>query len=200
MTSSFLDGMLLSLGLIAAIGAQNAFVLRQGLRREHVLPVVLFCAASDAFLIAVGVSGFAVASNAAPWLMKGLLWGGIAFLLWYGARAFRSAWRGGEALAAANGAKVALLPTLGTIAALTWGNPHVYLDTVVFLGTISSQYPGQEAMFGMGAATGSFLFFSSLGFGARLAAPLFARPLAWRILDTVIGITMWSIAASLALG
>lgn len=200
MTSPFLDGMLLSLGLIAAIGAQNAFVLRQGLRREHVLAVVLFCATSDAALITVGVSGFAAASRVAPWLTTGLLWGGIGFLLWYGARAFRAAWRGGEALVAASGARAPLWPTLATIAALTWANPHVYLDTVVFLGSISAQHPGREAIFGAGAATGSFLFFTSLGFGARALAPLFARPVAWRVLDTVIGATMWSIALSLALG
>ncbi len=199
MNAAYLDGFFLSVGLIAAIGAQNAFVLRQGLRREHVLAVVLFCAASDAALIALGVSGFAAASRAAPWLVAALLWGGIAFLLWYGARAFRSAWRGGEALRASDAPRARLAPTLATIAALTWGNPHVYLDTVVFLGTISSQYPGREVLFGAGAVTGSFAFFTSLGFGARLLGPLFARPMAWRVLDAGIGVTMWAIAVSLAL-
>jgi len=185
--------------LIAAIGAQNAFVLRQGLRREHVLAVVLFCALSDAVLIAIGVSGFALASGAAPWLSSTLLWGGIAFLIWYGARSFQAAWKGGGSLVPSEETPKALLPTLATIAALTWGNPHVYLDTVVFLGTMSAQYPTHEIFFGAGAISGSFLFFFSLGFGARIFAPLFTRPMAWRVLDTAIGLMMWAIAVSLAL-
>jgi len=197
---AFLSGFRLSLGLIAAIGAQNAFVLRQGLRREHVLPVVLFCAVSDALLIAAGVSGMAAAGRAAPWVADVLLWCGIAFLIWYGARSFRSAWRGGAALTPAEGARAGLWPTLATIAALTWGNPHVYLDTLVFLGSVSAQYPGREAAFGAGAASASFAFFATLGFGARVLAPLFARPRAWQVLDVLIGITMWSIAATLVLG
>lgn len=195
---AFFAGLRLSIGLIAAIGAQNAFVLRQGLRREHVLAVVLFCAFSDAVLIAIGVSGFALAAAVAPWLSSTLLWGGIVFLIWYGARSFHSAWNGGGSLVPSDETPKALWPTLATIAALTWGNPHVYLDTVVFLGTMSAQYPAEEMLFGAGAVTGSFLFFFSLGFGARLIAPLFSRPIAWRVLDTLIGIMMWWIAVSLA--
>jgi L-lysine exporter family protein LysE/ArgO len=193
-------GFRLSLGLILAIGAQNAFVLRQGLRREHVFAVCLFCAVSDASLILAGVSGFAAASDAAPWLGPVLRWGGVAFLIWYGWRSFASALRGGGTLVAARGATAPLLPTLTTIAALTWLNPHVYLDTVVFLGSISAQYPGREAAFGGGAALGSFSFFFALGYGARLLAPLFARPRAWQVLDVIIALTMWSIAVGLALG
>jgi L-lysine exporter family protein LysE/ArgO len=193
-------GFRLSLGLILAIGAQNAFVLRQGIRREHVFAVCLFCAVSDAVLIVAGVSGFAAVTGAAPWIGPLLLWGGVAFLVWYGARSFLSAWRGGGALAAAGGGAVSLRTALATVAALTWLNPHVYLDTVVFLGSVSAQYPGQALAFGAGAATGSFAFFFTLGYGARLLAPLFARPGAWRVLDTVIGLTMWSIAAGLVMG
>jgi L-lysine exporter family protein LysE/ArgO len=193
-------GFRLSLGLILAIGAQNAFVLRQGIRREHVFAVCLFCALSDAVLIVAGVSGFAAVTGAAPWIGPLLLWGGVAFLVWYGARSFLSAWRGGGALAAAGGGTVSLRTALATVAALTWLNPHVYLDTVVFLGSVSAQYPGQAPAFGAGAATGSFAFFFTLGYGARLLAPLFARPGAWRVLDTVIGLTMWSIAAGLVMG
>jgi L-lysine exporter family protein LysE/ArgO len=193
-------GFRLSLGLILAIGAQNAFVLRQGLRREHVFAVCLFCAVSDALLIVAGVSGFAVATKAAPWLGPALRWGGVAFLVWYGARSFLSAWRGTGALSAADGGGVSLKAALGTLAAITWLNPHVYLDTVVFLGSISAQYPGQAAAFGAGAMAGSFCFFFALGYGARLLAPLFAKPAAWRVLDAVIGVTMWSIAAGLVLG
>ncbi len=193
-------GFRLSLGLILAIGAQNAFVLRQGLRREHVFAVCLFCAASDAALIALGVSGFAVATDAAPWLGPALRWGGVAFLAWYGARSFRSAWQGTGALSAADGSGTGLKAVLTTLAAITWLNPHVYLDTVVFMGSISAQYPGQATAFGAGAAAGSFCFFCALGYGARLLAPLFARPAAWRALDAVIGVTMWSIAAGLVWG
>jgi L-lysine exporter family protein LysE/ArgO len=197
MTATFFAGLKLSLGLIMAIGAQNAFVLRQGLRREHVLAVALFCAASDAILIAIGVSGFAAATAAAPLLASALLWGGVAFLVWYGLRAFLSAWRGGGVLKAGEGERAALLPTLLTIAALTWGNPHVYLDTVVFLGAISAQYPGEEWAFGAGAMTGSLMFFMSLALGARALAPVFARPRSWQVLDTLIGIVMWTIALTL---
>ena len=116
----FVSGFKLTLGLIVAIGAQNAFVLRQGLRREHVLPVALFCAASDAALIALGVSGFAVATRAAPWLAEALRWGGVAFLLWYGARAALAAWRGGEALEATNGGKQSLRSVMLTLAVITY--------------------------------------------------------------------------------
>jgi L-lysine exporter family protein LysE/ArgO len=193
-------GFRLSLGLILAIGAQNAFVLRQGIRREHVFAVCLFCALSDAVLIVTGVSGFAAVTGAAPWIGPLLLWGGIAFLVWYGARSFLSAWRGGGALAAAGGGAVSLRTALATVAALTWLNPHVYLDTVVFLGSVSAQYPGRAEAFGAGAAAGSFAFFFTLGYGARLLAPIFARPGAWQVLDAVIGATMWSIAAGLVMG
>lgn len=196
---AFWAGLKLGLALIVAIGAQNAFVLRQGLRREHVFAVCLFCAVSDAALIALGVSGFAVASTAAPWLAPALRWGGVAFLVWYGARAFLSAWRGGSALAAAGGG-APLAAVLATLAALTWANPHVWLDTVVLLGAISAQFPGREVAFAGGAMTGSFLFFFSLGYGARALVPVFARPRAWQVLDVLIGVVMWSIAARLALG
>jgi L-lysine exporter family protein LysE/ArgO len=196
---AFWAGLRLGLGLILAIGAQNAFVLRQGLRREHVFAVALFCALSDAALIALGVSGFALAAEAAPWLGPGLRWGGVAFLLWYGARAFWAAWRGGSGLVAAGGAQ-SLAAALATIGVLTWANPHVWLDTVVLLGAVSAQFPGRALYFGAGAITGSFLFFFSLAYGARLLAPVFARRRAWVVLDLLIGLVMWSIALQLALG
>ena len=196
---AFWAGFRLGLGLIVAIGAQNAFVLRQGLRREHVFAVALFCAISDAALIALGVSGFALASEAAPWLGPGLRWGGVAFLAWYGTRAFLAAWRGGSGLVAAGDA-ASLGATLALIALFTWANPHVWLDTVVLLGAVSAQYPGQSAGFAAGAMTASFVFFFSLAYGARLLAPIFARPRAWVVLDILIGLVMWSIALELALG
>ncbi|WP_415184200.1 LysE/ArgO family amino acid transporter [Phaeovulum sp.] len=197
---AYFAGMKLGLGLIVAIGAQNAFVLRQGLRREHVFAVALFCAASDAVLIGLGVSGFALASEAAPWLVPVLRWGGVAFLLFYGLRAFRAAWKGGETLAAARGrTPVPLRGVLVTIAALTWANPHVWLDTVVLLGAVSAQFPGQGGAFAAGAISASFGFFFALAYGARALAPIFARPKAWAVLDFIVGVMMWSIAARLVL-
>ena len=194
----FLAGMGTGLSLIMAIGAQNAFVLKLGLMRRHVLPVVLFCALSDAILIGFGVGGMEVAGQRLPWLAPAMRWGGVAFLLWYGARSFLAAWRGGEALRPdANGQ--GLGKTLLTIAALTWLNPHVYLDTVVLLGAISAQW-AQPWVFGAGAMVGSFLFFFSLGYGARLLAPVFARPRSWQWLEFGVGCVMWLIAAKLALG
>lgn len=193
----YLSGFQLAIGLIAAIGAQNAFVLRQGLRRQHVAVVVLFCAASDALLIAGGVAGFGAAARAWPTLQQAMLWAGVAFLVAYGARAFLAAWRGGEALRAAEGASPPLSRVLAALAAFTWLNPHVWLDTVVLIGSVSAQYPGHETAFGFGAATASLVFFSALGFGARLLAPLFANPLAWRILDALVGVIMWAIALRL---
>ena len=190
-------GFALGFSLILAIGAQNAFVLRQGLRREHVLPVVLVCAISDAVLVTAGILGFGALARAVPGLETVMRFGGAAFLIWYGARNFIAAWRGGEVLeagAAAGSLRRALLTCL----ALTWLNPHVYLDTVVLLGSISAQYDDTLA-FGAGAVTASFTFFFALGYGARGLAPLFRRPASWRVLDVVVGLTMWAIAAKLVL-
>ncbi|HKL06749.1 MAG TPA: LysE/ArgO family amino acid transporter [Roseovarius sp.] len=190
-------GFALGFSLILAIGAQNAFVLRQGLRREHVLPVVLVCAISDAVLVTAGILGFGALARAVPGLETVMRFGGAAFLIWYGARNFIAAWRGGEVLeagAAAGSLRRALLTCL----ALTWLNPHVYLDTVVLLGSISAQYDDTLA-FGAGAVTASFTFFFALGYGARGLAPLFRRPASWRVLDAVVGLTMWAIAAKLLL-
>jgi L-lysine exporter family protein LysE/ArgO len=200
MIQAALSGFYLGFSLILAIGAQNAFVLRQGLRREHVLPVVLTCALSDAVLIALGVSSFAVIADALPWVAPGLRLGGAAFLIWYGARSFLAMWRGGAALRAGETGAGSLRAALLTCLALTWLNPHVYLDTVILIGTIASQYGDSTRWFGAGAVAASFAFFFSLGYGARLLAPVFARPRAWQVLDGVIGLVMWSIAAKLLFG
>ncbi|OUD10376.1 amino acid transporter [Marivivens niveibacter] len=194
----FWIGLRTGIALILAIGAQNAFVLRQGVRREHVLAVVLVCAISDALLIAAGVAGIGALVEAAPWALEVLRWGGVAFLTWYGVKAFRAAYLGGETMEAAGGAKASLKKVITTCVALTWLNPHVYLDTVVLLGSISAQFPGREWVFGAGAMLGSVLFFSALGFGARLLAPVFRNPTAWRILDVLVGLLMWSVALKLA--
>lgn len=199
MVNAALAGYLASLGLIAAIGAQNAFVLRQGLKREHVGVVVLLCAGSDALLIALGVAGFSVAAGSAPWLMPAMLWGGVAFLTAYGALRFRAAFRGGAALAAQAGEAVPLRRVVLTCLALTWLNPHVYLDTLALLGALSAQYAPGQWLFGAGAMLGSFSFFTALGYGARLLAPVLARPRAWVVLEFGIGMVMWAIAASLVL-
>lgn len=196
MFDTFLPGYLLSLSLIVAIGAQNAFVLRQGLRREHVFWVCLTCGVSDAILIVGGVAGFGALAERAPWFETLMRYGGAAFLLWYGWRSARSAWIGGQALQVDGGAEKPLLPTLLTLLAITWLNPHVYLDTVVLIGSISAQY-SNRLLFGAGAVLASISVFFALGYGARLLAPLFARPVSWRVLDGLIAVTMWAIAAGL---
>ncbi|KQW28910.1 amino acid transporter [Rhizobium sp. Root274] len=183
-------GFLLGLSLIVAIGAQNAFILRQGLRREHVLPLVLTCAVSDALLIALGVGGFATVLANLVWLEPLMRYAGAAFLLVYAFRSLKSALIGGNALTAAANSGTSLRAALLTCLALTWLNPHVYLDTVVLLGSISTRYAGWEPAFALGATSASFVFFFSLGYGARLLAPLFAKPIAWRILDGLIAVVM----------
>lgn len=198
MITSFLPGFVLSLTLILAIGAQNAFILRQGLRHEHVFWVCLTCAVSDALLIAAGVAGFGALAEAVPWFESAMRYGGSAFLIWYGFQNALSAWRGGAALEAKGQGSQSLGRTILTLLALTWLNPHVYLDTVVLLGSISAQYPDRLA-FGVGAVTASFVFFFALGYGARLLSPLFAKPRSWQVLDVIIALTMWAIAAKLLL-
>ncbi|MCO6381350.1 MAG: amino acid transporter [Vannielia sp.] len=203
MFDAALAGFSLGLSLIVAIGAQNAFVLRQGLRRAFVLEVALACAISDALLIAAGVAGFATLADVMPRLLPIFRWGGAAFLIVYGARSFWAAWKGGEALEAkgnGGGGSGSRMAVLATCLALTWLNPHVYLDTVALVGSISTRYAPQELAFGIGAVIASFTFFFALAYGARLLAPLFARPGAWRVLDVVIGVVMWAIAAGLILG
>ena len=200
MVQAILQGFLTGLSLIVAIGAQNAFVLRQGIRREHVGVVVLVCAVSDALLIAAGVAGFGAVTGALPGLVGVMRWLGVGFLLVYGALRFRAAWAGGEALSPADGAAAPLGRVLATCLLLTWANPHVYLDTVVLLGSISTHYAPFQVWLGLGAAGASFSFFAALGYGARLLAPVFADPRAWVVLEVVVGATMWVIAAVLALG
>ena len=196
--TSFLSGFGLGLSLILAIGAQNAFVLRQGLLGRHVAAVVAACALSDAALIAAGVAGLGALVAAAPGMLVAFRWGGAAFLGAYGARALLSAWRGGGALRAA-GEGAGLGRTLATCLALTWLNPHVYLDTVILLGGIATQ-SAKPWVFGAGAMTASLAFFAALGYGAARLRPVFARPGAWRVLDAAIGLVMWAIAAGLAAG
>ena len=200
MTFSFVKGFLLSLSLIVAIGAQNAFVLRQGIRQSHVLAVVLTCAVSDAILMSAGILGFGALAQAVPWLRPVMTYGGALFLFVYGAMSFWSAWSGHAALKAENGAETGLWATVAVCLALTWGNPHVYLDTLVLLGSVAAGHDGSRTAFGAGAISASFVFFFTLGYGARLLAPFFARPSAWRFLDFGVGFLMWGIALALVLG
>ena len=193
----YFTGLALGLSLIVAIGAQNAFVLRQGLRREHVFSVCLICALSDAVLIIFGVTGFRVISAKVAWLEPALRYGGAAFLFWYGLRSFRSAWTSSGGLLAADNQAGPLGRTLLICLALTWLNPHVYLDTVVMMGILSTNYPGREAAFAAGAVSASVLFFFALGYGARLLRPVFASPRVWRGFEAAIGLLMWAIAAKL---
>jgi L-lysine exporter family protein LysE/ArgO len=200
MFEALVSGFLISFSLILAIGAQNAFVLRQGLRREHVAAVVAVCAISDAVLIAAGVAGFGAISLQFPWFGEAMRWLGVVFLLVYGALRFRAAWRGGEALRPAEAVAAPLGRVLATCLLLTWGNPHVYLDTLVLVGSVSAQFAPHGLAFGVGATAASGVFFSLLGFGARLLTPLFAKPQAWVVLEVIVGCTMWVLAAGLALG
>lgn len=200
MINAAAQGFLLGFSLILAIGAQNAFVLRQGLRGEHVLPVVLTCAFSDAVLVLVGVYTFSRVAAILPELIPAMRYGGVAFLFVYGALAFRKAWLGGASLEPGKDSHRQLGTVIITALALTWLNPHVYLDTVVLIGSISTSFQDRQAAFAMGAVTASFSFFFLLGYGARLFQPLFAKPASWRALELGIGATMWSIAVALLLG
>ncbi|AHM02754.1 Transporter, LysE family [Roseibacterium elongatum DSM 19469] len=199
MIAASLAGFALSFSLILAIGAQNAFVLRQGLRRAHVGVVVATCCLSEAVLIAAGVAGFGALAEAAPWALEAMRWGGVAFLTVYGVKSLRAALVVSEALTAGNGAAMSRRAAIGTALAMTWANPHVYLDTVGLLGAVATQYRPDQWSFGAGALSASCVFFVLLGYGARGLAPVFARPAAWRVLDAVVGATMLALAGKLAI-
>lgn len=192
----FLQGFALSFGLIVAIGAQNAFVLRQGLRREHVGLVVLFCALADATLIAAGVMGMARAIGDRPDLARALALAGAVFLAWYGWQAWRRMRQGGGLQAAPGDGGLTRRAALAQAAAFTLLNPHVYLDTVLLVGSVGAQQPAAlQGVFVAGASTASLTWFCLLGLGARWLAPWFARPRAWQVLDGLIGLTMWVLSA-----
>ncbi len=192
-----LAGFLLGASLIIAIGAQNAFVLRQGLKREHVFVLCFLCALADAVLIIAGVAGLGTLVKQFPLLLKVVTAGGALFLLIYGALAFKRAVSPGV-LAAGNTGPLPLKAAIVTVLGFTLLNPHVYLDTVVLLGGLSAQYEGTDRFaYAAGACLASFVWFFSLGYGARILSPLFARPSSWRALDTVIGAIMWVLAARL---
>lgn len=191
-------GFTTAFALILAIGAQNAFVIRQGLARAHVFWLCLFCAVSDAVLIAAGVAGFGYVVTLYPSLPRVMALAGAAFLFVYGALRFLAAYRGSYEMQL-SGQSAGLGATLATAAAFTWLNPHVYLDTLALIGAVSTDFaPGAERLaFGAGAITSSFVFFFGLGYGARLLAPIMQSARAWRGLDIIIGVVMWALAAKL---
>jgi L-lysine exporter family protein LysE/ArgO len=195
----FLKGFALSAALIVAIGAQNLFVLRQGLRREHVGAIVLFCGTADALLIAAGVAGLGAILEIVPGLSLILTLGGAAFLGWYAISALRRALHPAT-MAVDLQPSMSLGRALAGSAAFTLLNPHVYLDTVLLMGAVGSSFPqSSRPLFVAGAASASYVWFISLGYGARLLTPVFARPIAWRLLDVLIGVTMLAMAAALLL-
>ena len=196
---AFLSGFSLGFSLILAIGAQNAFVLKHGIRKEHVFIICFVCALSDAILIFAGVSGFGYLVEQFPSLQTFAKYGGFAFLFIYGLKSFYSAWTMSHELKPEGVASASLLKTVLLTLAFTWLNPHVYLDTVILLGSVSTKFGSLAPLFGLGAMTSSFVFFFSLGYGARLLAPLFNKAIAWKILEVLIGIVMLSLAFMLLL-
>ncbi|WP_457964104.1 LysE/ArgO family amino acid transporter [Arthrobacter sp. D1-29] len=189
------------LALIVAIGSQNAFVLRQGIRGEHVAAVVLVCSVSDALLIAAGIAGIGALVEASPVVVEVARYAGAAFLAAYGALAAKRAIRPGALTASGRQSALSAGAAISTVLALTWLNPHVYLDTVLLLGSVANQQTQDlRWWFGAGAITASIAWFSALGFGARSLRPFFARPSSWRVLDGLIALVMLSLGVRLAVG
>ncbi|WP_038465423.1 LysE/ArgO family amino acid transporter [Arthrobacter sp. PAMC 25486] len=188
------------LALIIAIGAQNAFVLRQGIRGEHVGLVVLVCMLSDIVLIGAGIFGIGALIAAVPAVVVVIRLAGAAFLVAYAALAAKRAFRPGTLTAGAQQGGLGRKAVLATALTLTWLNPHVYLDTVLLLGTLANQHGEQRWWFGAGAAAGSVIWFSALGYGAKLLRPIFAKPGAWRVLDGLIAAVMLFLGVKMALG
>ena len=193
---ALLTGFATGLGLIIAIGAQNAFVLRQGLRREYVFPIVLFAALSDALLIIVGIAGLGALIQGFPLALEVIRYAGAAYLMWFGISAVRRAIKPATLEAASEG-KGTLVGALASIAALTYLNPHVYLDTVILLGGVANQFSDDRWVFGIGAATASFVWFFSLGYFAKFLSRFVSSPKFWRVLDSFIAVVMFTIAVLL---
>ena len=195
--SSYLSGFLLGLSFILAIGAQNAFVLKQGLKKQHIFLVCSICAISDALLITLGVSGFGEIVSRLPSIETIARYGGAIFLFLYAIKSFISSFTKVHALSPANEVTESVTKIIMMCLAFTWLNPHVYLDTVVLLGAISTKYEATKFLFGFGAVSASFIFFFALGYGAKVLLPLFQKPISWKILEFMIGVVMLSIALSL---
>ena len=194
---AFLPGLLTGISLIVAIGAQNAFVIRQGLTRSHVFLVVAICALADLTLIWIGVAGLGALIISLPWLLEVIRWFGVAYLSWFGFRSARAAFKN-ESLDAAGAAEQSATKVAATALALTFLNPHVYLDTVILLGSIGNQFGPDKWFFATGASVASILWFTTVGYGAKAASRLMSKPVFWRILDSVIAVIMFGIALTLA--
>jgi L-lysine exporter family protein LysE/ArgO len=195
---AFSSGLASGLALIIAIGAQNAFVIRQGLKRQHVLTVVLFCAISDALLIAAGTAGLGRAIDSVPEVLEVVRWFGVTYLIFFGLKSLQSAFKH-NFLTLEQGAVVSRKKTILTVLALTFLNPHVYLDTVIFLGSIANQFPSEKWLFSSGAMTASFLWFFSIGFGSKMAARFMVKIIFWKILDLSVAAIMFTLAVYLIL-
>ena len=195
---ALIPGFFTGLSLIVAIGAQNAFVIRQGLLRSHVLLVVIVCSVSDALLIVLGTGGLGKIVQSNPNLLTFIRWFGVVYLTWFGIKSLRSAFKENQLLATGQ-AEISWKRILTTVLALTYLNPHVYLDTVIFVGSIANQFEGDKWFFALGASLASVVWFSTIGFGARAASHLMSKPIFWRILDISIALIMFSIALTLAI-
>jgi L-lysine exporter family protein LysE/ArgO len=193
---AFSSGVLSGFALIIAIGAQNAFVIRQGLQRQHVLTVVLFCAISDALLIAAGTAGLGKVIESAPEVLEIVRWFGVTYLIFFGLKSLRSAFRH-NTLTLEHGNLVSRKRTILTVLGLTFLNPHVYLDTVIFLGSIANQFPADKWFFSAGAMTASFLWFFFIGFGSKMAARFMVKVIFWKVLDLAVAIIMFTLATYL---
>ena len=194
---AFIPGLLAGLSLIIAIGAQNAFVIRQGLTKKHVLLVVAICALSDAVLIFLGIGGLGAIIQGLPWLLEVIRWFGVVYLAWFGIKSLRSAFKN-QSLDASGVQSGTASKVVLTVLGFTWLNPHVYLDTVILLGSIGNQFGDGKWIFATGASVASVLWFSAIGFGAKAASSVMRKPSFWKILDIVIAAVMFSIAIMLA--
>jgi L-lysine exporter family protein LysE/ArgO len=195
---AFLPGLFTGLSLIIAIGAQNAFVIRQGLTKKHVFLVVAVCAIADALLILLGIAGLGALIQGLPWLLEAIRWFGVAYLTWFGIKSIRFAFKS-QSLDATGNQSESASKVLAAVLGFTFLNPHVYLDTVILLGSIGNQFGEDRWWFGLGATLGSILWFGSLGFGAKAAARFMSKPVFWRVLDSLIAVVMFSVALFLAL-
>jgi L-lysine exporter family protein LysE/ArgO len=194
---AFFPGLLTGLSLIIAIGAQNAFVIRQGLTKKHVFLVVAICAISDALLILLGVAGLGALISGLPWLLEVIRWFGVAYLTWFGIRSIRSAFKT-QTLDASGAQSASAKTVVLSVLGFTFLNPHVYLDTVILLGSIGNQFGQDKWWFALGGAVASILWFSSIGFGAKAASRFMSKPVFWKVLDLVIAAVMFGIAILLA--
>ena len=194
---AFIPGFFVSLSLIVAIGAQNAFIIRQSLTRKHVFTVVAICAIADASLIALGIAGLGAAISSLPWLLEIIRWFGVAYLGWFGIRSFRSALKT-QAMDTSVGESASLKSVVLSLLGFTFLNPHVYLDTVILVGSVANQFDENKWWFGAGAMFASLVWFSAIGYGSRAASKWMTKPIFWKVLDFAIAAVMFSVALTLA--